>query len=349
MPEQPGAEQAARRWRVGITDRTAPPFVQESRGFRDRADFVYFDTSEESALPAEELRRLDALLIWSPTLGEATVRNLKRCKIVVRYGVGYDRIDVAALERAGIAFCNNPDYGATEVAETAVAMILALQRRILLHDWRARGYREGWQGNLIKPTRRVGETTVGLVGVGRIGGCACRMLRALGFRVIGYDPYLAAGIEKVVQFERVHALEELVQRADVISFHCPLTEETRGLVDEGFIAAMKPGSVLINTARGRIFADLDCVERALRSERLFGVGFDVLVEEPPGDEALIRAWRAGEDWLQGRAIINPHNAFYSDEAWEELRFKAAETAWLFLEKGVLRNAIRAAPGHVVGP
>ena len=349
MPEQQRAEQAARRWRVGITDRTAPPFVQESRGFRDRAEFVYFDSGKEQELPAAELRRLDALLIWSPTLGEATVRNLERCKIVVRYGVGYDRVDVAALERAGIAFCNNPDYGATEVAETAVAMILALQRRILLHDWRARGYREGWQGNLIKPTRRVGETTVGLVGVGRIGGCACRMLRALGFRVIGYDPYLAAGIEKVVQFERVHALEELVQRADVISFHCPLTEETRGLVDEGFIAAMKPGSVLINTARGRIFADLDCVERALRSERLFGVGFDVLVEEPPGDEALIRAWRAGEDWLQGRVIINPHNAFYSDEAWEELRFKAAETAWLFLEKGVLRNAIRAAPGHVAGP
>jgi D-3-phosphoglycerate dehydrogenase len=111
------------------------------------------------------------------------------------------------------------------------------------------------------------------------------------------------------------------------------------MVDDAFIAAMKPHSILVNTARGKIIADLDCIERGLRSGQLFGVGLDVLAEEPPRDGPLIRAWRAGEDWLQGRVIINPHNAFYSDQAWDELRFKAAETAWLFLAKGVLRNRI----------
>lgn len=342
-PESDAAGAAGRRWRVGITDRTAPPFDLERRGFRDQAEFVFFDCAEEAALPAEELRKLDALLIWSPTLGEATVRQLERCKIVVRYGVGYDRIDREALRRAGIAFANNPDYGAGEVAETAVAMILALQRRILLHDWRARGYRESWQGNLIRPTRRIGETTVGLIGVGRIGGSACQLLRGLGFRVIGYDPYLAAGYEKVLRFERVQELAELVEQADVISLHCPLTEETRGLADDAFIAAMKPGSILVNTARGQLLSGLAGLERALRSGQLFGAGLDVLPEEPPPDHPLIRAWRDGESWLQGRLLINPHNAFFSDEAWDELRYKAAETAWLYLAKGRLRNAIAEPP------
>ena len=338
--DEPTAESAeAKRWQVGITDRVSPPFTLESRGFREQAEFAFLNTGKENELPPEILRSLDALLIWGPTLGEKTVAQLERCKIVVRYGVGFDRIDVDALNRAGIPFCNNPDYGATEIAETTVAMILALQRRVLLHDWRARAYRDSWQGNLIRPTRRVGETTVGLIGVGRIGGCTCRRLKAFGYRVVGYDPYIPAGAEKVLEFERVHELQDLVQQSDVISLHCPLTEETLGMVDEAFVAAMKPNSILINTARGRIIESLDILERALRSEQLFGIGLDALAEEPPRDEPLIRAWRAGESWLQGRVIINPHTAFYSDEAWDELRYKAAETAWLFLEKGILRNRI----------
>jgi D-3-phosphoglycerate dehydrogenase len=339
---------AGKRWRIGITDRSAPPFEFESLGFRDRAEFIFFDTDREDDLPPVDLRSLDAFLVWSPTLGDRTIKHLENCKIVVRYGVGYDRIDVAALDRAGIRFCNNPDYGATEVAETAVSMILALQRRILVLDWRARSYESGWQGHMIRPTRRVDETTVGLVGVGRIGGCACQRLKAFGFRVIGYDPYIPAGTEKVLRFERVHDLADLVREADVISFHCPLNDETSGMVDAAFVAAMKPNSILVNTARGKIIADLDCIERGLRSGHLFGVGFDVLPDEPPGDDSLIAAWRAGEDWLQGRLIINPHNAFYSDQAWDELRFKAAETAWLFLEKGVLRNSIEAQPAGKLG-
>lgn len=338
--DEPPADRAeAQRWRVGITDRVSPPFTFESRGFRDQAEFVFLNTSKEDELPPEILRSIDALLIWGPTLGEQTIRQLERCKIVVRYGVGFDRIDVDALNRAGIPFCNNPDYGATEIAETAVAMILALQRRVLLHDWRARAYRDSWQGNLIRPTKRVGETTVGLIGVGRIGGCTCRRLKAFGFRVVGYDPYIPAGAEKVLEFERVHELRDLVRQSDVISLHCPLTEETLGMVDEAFVAAMKPNSILINTARGRIIESLNILERALKSDQLFGVGLDALAEEPPRDEPLIRAWRAGESWLQGRVIINPHTAFYSDEAWDELRYKAAETAWLFLDKGNLRNRI----------
>lgn len=332
-----------KRWRIGITDRIAPPFTLENRGFQDNADFVFFGTNKEDDLSPDDLRSLDAFLVWSPTLGKKTVRHLENCKIVVRYGVGYDRIDVGALNRAGIPFCNNPDYGVTEVAETAVSMILALQRRIFLHDWRARSYEEEWQSKMIRPTKRVGETSIGLVGVGRIGGCVCQRLKAFGFRVIGYDPYIPAGSEKVLGFERVHVLQDLVHEADVISFHCPLTEETRGMVDKAFIAEMKPNSILVNTARGKIVADLDCIYRALRSGHLFGVGFDVLPDEPPRNESLIRSWRAGEDWLQGRVIINPHNAFYSDQAWDELRFKAAETAWLYLEKGVLRNSIVAHP------
>ncbi len=124
-----------------------------------------------------------------------------------------------------------------------------------------------------------------------------------------------------------------------MSMHCPLTDETRAMIDADVMAQARPGLIFVNTARGGLIESLALVESALRDGRLGAAGLDVLPEEPPADHSLIRAWREREAWLQGRLLIKPHNAFYSDRAFAECRFNAARTARLFLEQGIHRNSV----------
>ncbi|WP_207477129.1 C-terminal binding protein [Arenibaculum pallidiluteum] len=327
------------RFVVGITDHMIPPPDLEAAVLDGLAEIDFLNSRREDALDPERLGRLDALLVWGTPLGRGSVAKLARCRIVVRFGVGYEKVDVAALHEAGIPFCNNPDYGTEEVADHAVAMILSLQRRLWEHDARARGYEATWQTNTLSPLLRSGAATVGVVGVGRIGTAVVNRLKPFGHRILGYDPYQPAGHEKAVGYRRVRRLEELLAESDVVTFHCPATEETRGLIGEALLAAMKPGAILVNTARGELFAGLDPIDAALRSGRIAAVGTDVLPTEPPKPHALLDAWRRREDWLAGRLVVTPHNAFHSDLAAVEMRRNAAETVRLFLEDGTLRNRI----------
>jgi D-3-phosphoglycerate dehydrogenase len=263
---------------------------------------------------------------------------LRRCKILVRYGVGYDKIDRAALERAGIAFSNNPEYGPEDVADTAMAMLLALQRRIVEHDSRARAYRDGWQENHLSPMRHSKQCRVGIVGLGRIGSSLALRLKPFGYRVVAYDPYVSNGMYRALDVQRAASLDELLAEVDAVSMHCPLSAETRGMFSHDILARARPGLIFVNTARGAL-TDLDVIESGLRSGQLAAAGLDVLPEEPPVEHALIAAWRAREDWLQGRLLITPHNAFYSDFSFAECRYNAAQTARLLLEKQEHRNAV----------
>ena len=158
-------------------------------------------------------------------------------------------------------------------------------------------------------------------------------------RMLGYDPYLPRGHDRALGYQRCDSLDELLEQSDFVTLHCPLTEETRGFIDAGRLARIKPGAVLINVARGALLDSLDSLEKVLRSGRLAAAGLDVLPEEPPGPHSLLDAWRSREPWLAGRLVVTPHNAFYSERSWYEARFKAAETARLYLEGAPLRNAI----------
>lgn len=326
-------------WTVGITHLIKPPFNPERKGLGDKTKFVFFDTRDENEFDPAELRKLDAFLVWTPAISKQTIRHLMRCKIVVRYGVGYDKIDRSSLDEAKIRFSNNPEYGPEDVADSAVALILSLQRRVYEHDQACREYGSGWQEHHLAPTVQSGHLTVGVVGVGRIGTSVVNRLKPFGHRVLGYDPYVPSGHERAIGYRRVYTLDELFSRSDIVTLHCPLTDETRNLVDHRRIALMKRGSILVNTARGALLEDLSVLERALRDGTLSAVGLDVLPEEPPGPHTLLDAWRANADWLRGRLIINPHNAFYSEQSMNECRFKAAETARLFLAEGYHRNAV----------
>ena len=329
-----------KRWTVGITDYVAPPPDIESEAF-PAAEFRFLSDWRTSEAALAEWRASDALLVWHWHVDRETVGVLDRCRVVVRYGVGYDLVDVAALAERGIPFCNTPDYGTEEVADLACAMILAVQRRLVEYDARCRGHSDSWQENVLEPQRRTSHSVLGIVGVGRIGTAVVNRMKPFGFGILGYDPYQPSGHEKAVGYERVESLDELLERSDVVSVHCPLTTETRAMIDAAFLGRMKPGSSLVNTARGGILAGLDCLEEALRSGRLASAALDVLPDEPPRDHALIRAWREREPWLAGRLTVTPHTAWYSERAWYEMRYKAAQTARLFLETGRLRNRVTA--------
>ena len=332
---------AQQRWRIGITHLIKPPFDPEQAAFAQRADIIHFDSGDERAFDAAQLRRLHALLVWTPSIGSATVRQLEHCKIVVRYGVGYDKIDLDALAQRGIAFSNNPEYGPENVADTAVAMLLALQRRIVEHDAKARRYTDSWQENHLAPLLHAPHSTVGLVGLGRIGTSVALRLKPFGYRIVAYDPYVSSGMFRALGIDRAAALTALIAQSNILSLHCPLTDETRGMITAAVLAQARPGLIFINTARGGLIDNLDLIEAGLQSGQLAGAGLDVLPEEPPGDHPLLAAWRDHAAWLRGRLLITPHNAFYSDHAFAECRYNAAQTARLLLEENVHRNAVGA--------
>lgn len=324
---------------VGVTDYVKPPFDVESSalpsGWRVRGLELASGCPDDS----ERMKDLAAILVWHADVSRAFVEQLRTCEIIVRYGVGYDNVDLAAVSEAGIAFSNTPDYGTEEVADTTAAMILNHVRRVTEYDEKARHFTKGWQENTLSPLVRTSRRTLGIIGMGRIGTSVVRRMRPFGFRVLGYDPYVPSGHEKALGYDRAQSLYELLSESDVVSLHCPANEETRGIVNEEFVQAMRPGAILVNTARGSLIDSLDPVYKGLQEGHLSAVGLDVLPNEPPEKHPLIEAWKSGDSWLLGRLTVTPHTAYYSESAWYEMRYKAAETVRLFFERGVVRNRV----------
>jgi D-3-phosphoglycerate dehydrogenase/C-terminal binding protein len=196
--------------------------------------------------------------------------------------------------------------------------------------------------------RRLRGGTFGIVGLGRIGTAASRRAQALDMEVCFYDPYLPDGAELGLGYRREDSLEELLAASDVVSLHCPLTEDNRHMIDGAALAAIKPGALLINTARGGL-VDLGALAAALRDGRLGGAGLDVLPEEPPDPEhPLIQAFSRREPGLDGRLLLTPHVAWFSDAGRADLRRKSAATVRDFLQDGRLRNCVNRAALETAG-
>jgi lactate dehydrogenase-like 2-hydroxyacid dehydrogenase len=284
----------------------------------------------------------DGIVVSRIPIDANVVPHLKRARIVVRNGVGFDIVDLKACGDAGIAVCNVPDYGTTEVADSAIAMMLAFARGIGVYDAALRAdLKTGWSHLHNVTTRRLRGACFGVIGLGRIGTAAALRARAFGMQVAFYDPLLPNGAELSFGFTRTRTLAELLGIADVISIHTPLTTETRGLISAAAVAAMKPGAHLICNARGPI-CDTAALLEGLRSGKLAAVGLDVLPKEPATpDDPLVAAWQANEPWIRGRVLLNPHVGFYSPDAFVDLRRKAIETAYDYLRDGKLANCVNA--------
>ena len=286
--------------------------------------------------------RCDGIITARVPIDAAAIPHLKRTRIIVRNGVGFDIIDLKACGEAGIAVCNVPDYGTTDVADMAIAMMLTFARGTATFDNVLRAdLKGGWTHVHNVTARRLRGACFGVIGLGRIGTASALRARAFGMDVAFYDPHLPNGAELAFGFTRAATLKELLGLADVVTIHAPLNSETQSMIDDAAVAAMKPGAYLINTARGPI-SDTAALVAGLKSRRLAAVGLDVLPKEPATpDDPFVAAWRANEPWIRGRVLLAPHSAFYSPDAFEDLRRKAVETAYHYLRDGRLDNCVNA--------
>jgi D-3-phosphoglycerate dehydrogenase/C-terminal binding protein len=305
----------------------------------DIADIDALNAHAESDLHGKIEDAAAVMLYHNIAITRATIDRLRACKLIVRCGVGYDNVDRVAARERGIPVANVPDYGTEEVADSAIGLMLALTRGISFFNTRLQQKGTDWSFMQAIPLVRLRGRVFGVIGLGRIGTAAALRAKALGMDVAFYDPYATDGLDKALGVRRVEKLDDLLRQAFVLSPHCPLTPETRHIVDARGIALMPDGSYLVNTARGAV-VDVTAIPDAIRSGKLAGAGIDVLpTEPPPADHPLLRAWRDPADPCHDRVILNPHAAFYSEEGLLDMRVKGAQSVRRALLGEPLRNVV----------
>lgn len=292
------------KWRVVVTDQVFPNVEVERELLAEIDAELEVASGPEEAL--ERAQGADALLNTYMPFDADTLASLSSVKAIARYGIGVDNIDLDAAKANNIVVTNVPDYCVEEVATQAVALMLALLRKLpQSHDKVLAG---GWGLDGLRPMRRISELTVGLVGFGRIARNVHAYLQPMGPRFLVHDPFVesAEGVELV-------ELDRLVSESDAISLHAPLLPSTRGMIATAQLDAMREDAVLINTSRGPLVV-LDDVLAALREGRIGGAGLDVFEVEPPPADRLRDV---------PNLIASPHTAFYSEAAVRESQTKAA--------------------------
>jgi D-3-phosphoglycerate dehydrogenase len=267
----------------------------------------------------------DVLINQYVPITAAVLDALPRCRLVVRYGVGVDNVDLEAATERGVWVANVPDYGRDEVADHTLALALALLRGVVALD---RSVRDGtWDLDPARPLRRLATLTWGVVGCGAIGTAVARRAAGLGMRVLGYD---LPTVRSEAPIERV-PLEELLEAADLVSLHAALTPDTHHLVGAAALARMRPTGHLVNTARGGLVEEAALLA-ALDAGALAGAALDVLEHEPP-DEL---GWKLAR---HPRVVATPHAAWYSEEAFHTLKSEVAREALRVLGGGAPRSPV----------
>jgi D-3-phosphoglycerate dehydrogenase / 2-oxoglutarate reductase len=281
-------------------------------------------TSEEVAAQAGDA---DVLLNQYVPITAEVLDALPRCRLVVRYGVGVDNVDVEAAAARGVWVANVPDYGRDEVADHTLALALSVLRGVVALD---RSVHAGsWDLEPIRPLRRLSTLTWGVVGCGAIGTAVAGRAAGLGMRVLGHD---VEGVRPEPPIERV-PLEDLVDRSDLVSLHAALTRDSHHLIGADALARMRPTAWLVNTARGGL-VDSAALLAALDRGALAGAALDVLETEPPDD----LGWRLAR---HRRVVATPHAAWYSEEAFLTLKTEVAREALRVLEGGKPRSPVNA--------
>jgi D-3-phosphoglycerate dehydrogenase len=268
----------------------------------------------------------DALLVTYAKITADMIRNMPKCRVISRFGIGVDNVDIEAATGAGIVVTKVPDYCIDEVSDHAMALLLAIVRKIPSSS--ARTHSGRWEMKAVVPIHRLRGSVLGLAGFGRIPQLVAPKAKAFGMKVIAYDPFVPdeafarAGVERV-------ELPALLANSDYISVHTPLTPETRHLFNQDTFARMKQGVYLVNTARGPII-DETALAGALDAGQIAGAALDVMAHEPPPPSPLF-----GRD----NVIITPHTSFYSEESLVDLQVKAAHEVVAVLSGKSPRNPV----------
>jgi D-3-phosphoglycerate dehydrogenase len=315
-------------------DASLEPFEYERETLAQAGGELVIGHCTSEAELIENARDASVLwLAWKPGITRNVLQSLPKVELVVRWGVGFDQIDVAGATELGVAVANAPAYGAIDVAEHVVALLMAGARRVA---WYHEQMRQGhWPAPIAGTTHRITGRTVGIIGVGRIGANVARLASGLGLNVVGYDPALTAE-QLTARGVRQVPLDELLEISDFISLHLPLMAETEHFFDVAKVNKMKRGAALINASRGRI-VDTVAVTAALVSGQLAWAALDVFESEPLAEHDPLRQ--------VANVLLTPHVASFSDEAWVDLRAEMCRTTTEWVRDGwtssIVNPAVRA--------
>ena len=272
----------------------------------------------------------DALIVQWATINRKVIEAMTRCKVISRYGIGVDMVDLQAAGEHGIVVANVPDFCMEEVSDSTIGFLFSLNRRIFVLD---RWVRSGGWGSTRPipywPPARLHGQTLGIVGLGNIGRVVARKAGCLGLKLLGYDPYMVPEQAAELGVELV-ALDDLLRRADYVTLHCPLVAETRGLIGAAQLALMKPTACLINMARGPVVVQA-AIYDALVNHQITAAALDVLDPEPPDpNDPLLQL---------DNVIINPHASSGSVEAAAQLRHDTAQNVVEMLSGRLPRSIV----------
>jgi D-3-phosphoglycerate dehydrogenase len=252
----------------------------------------------------------DGLIVNLARIDAASFERLSRCRVIARLGVGFNNIDVENARRRNIIVTNVPDYCREEVSDHALALMLTLARSISVANFDVQ--RGEWDQLRYRSIKRISAITLGLIGLGRLATALARKARALEMSVIAYDPFVTPDAASSIDMVTI---DELLKRADVISLHAPLNENTRGLLGAKAFEKVKRGTILVNTSRGEL-VDEQALAAALDSGNLSGAALDVFSSEPLDARSPLRG--------RPNVLLTPHMAFFSEQSIRELQQTAAD-------------------------
>jgi D-3-phosphoglycerate dehydrogenase len=308
------------RFKIVITDFGEPDNELEEAELR--ASGLDYELVRLNARSADELipqiQGAHALIVQWASISRPVIDSLQQCRVISRYGIGVDMIDLEAARERGILVCNVPDFCIEEVSTHTIAFVLALNRHILAHHAHVTSGK--WGGPPGGAPVRLSRQSIGVVGLGKIGSEVARKAKGLGLRVYAYDPYLKPEQAETLGVELI-GLDDLLRRSDYLSIHCPLTKETRHLIGAEQLARIKPSAYLINMARGPV-VDQVALYNALAKGVIAGAAVDVLEQEPPRpDDPLLEL---------PNVLFTPHTSSWSAESVVQLRRDVARNVVLVL-------------------
>ena len=305
------------RYRVVLVDEKFPSYAIE-RSILEPLDasFETFRAKTPSEV-ADAARGADVVMVsWAPVTREV-IAGLDGCRGIIRYGVGYETIDVEAASAHGIPVINVPDYCTDEVADQALTFVLSLARKLV--PVRSQTHAGVWQGSPLRPIRDLKSLRLGLLGIGRIGRAVIERARPFGFRIAAHDPFASDELFAELGVDRL-AFAELLATSDVLSLHLPLSAATHHVVDRAALAQMPKGAMLVNVSRGGL-VDEAALADALTSGALSGAAMDVFEQEPIDPSSPLLALE--------NFTATSHYAWYSEASFDRLqRFAALEAARL---------------------
>jgi D-3-phosphoglycerate dehydrogenase len=296
-------------YQVVITDCDHGSIEEEKEEFsRIGAELILAQVKEEKDL-IRACKEADGLINQYSLLTRNVLEQLPKCKVLARYGVGVDSIDLKAATDLGIIVANVPDYCMDEVAAQTIAMILTLIRKTVFFDRKVKSGK--WDFHQGVPIHRTNGKTLGLIGCGKIGLEVAKRISVFGVKVITFDPYL----DKAPEGVELKDFDTVLKESDFISIHCPLNDSTRHLIGEKEFKKMEKKPLLVNTSRGPII-DEKALIRALKEGLVSGAGLDVLEKEPPDPQSPLLQME--------NVVLSPHIGFYSEESISELKRRTAK-------------------------